>query len=40
MWSTAERREKNFKNVMQMLGLNGAMDQLATANSVHWRGHV
>ena len=25
---------------MLMLGLNGTVDQLAMANSVHWYGHV
>ena len=26
--------------LMQMLGLNETMDQLAMANSVHWYDHV
>ena len=32
--------KKSKKNLMQMLDLNEAMDQLAKANSVRWHGHV
>ena len=31
---------KRSKDLMLMLGLNETIDQLATANSVRWNGHV
>ena len=31
---------KSIKDLMQMLDLNEAIDQLARANSVFWYGHV
>ena len=31
---------KRSTDLMFMLGLNEAMDQLAMANCVHWYGHV
>ena len=31
---------KIAKDVIQMLGLNETIDQLATAKSVHWHGNV
>ena len=31
---------KRSMDLMFMLGLNEAIDQLAMTNSVHWHGHV
>ena len=32
--------KKSTKDLMQMLDMNETMDQLASANSVRWCGHV
>ena len=39
MWSTAQNR-KRYTDLMLMLGLKEAIDQLAMANSVRWHCHM
>ena len=39
VWSTTQNEECSIY-MIQMLGLNETIDQLAIANSVRWYGHV
>ena len=39
VWSTAQRLKRSM-DLMLVLGMNGTMDVLAMANSLHWNSHV
>ena len=39
MWSTVKDR-KAVKDLVQMLGLSEALDQLTMTHSMYWYGHV